>query len=96
MSARAGAAQASHSDVRERVDLSWQDDAHCTQVDPEQFFPSQGTRTTVAAKKVCSGCPVITQCLEYSLAANEHYGVWGGLSEMDRRKLKRSRRAGAA
>lgn len=68
----------------------WVDDALCTQVDPEIFYPTHrgGTlRTADSAKLVCAQCDVRLQCLDYSLRAREPYGVWGGLSEVERRHL---------
>lgn len=95
MSAHAGAAQASHTPVARRGDLSWQDGAPCESSDPEQFFPGRGPGSSDAAKRVCLGCPVKDVCLEYALTHGERWGVWGGLSEVERRQLKRSLRAGA-
>ena len=68
--------------------LGWQDRALCAQTDPEAFFPEKGGSTR-EAKKVCSGCEVRAECLEYALANDERFGIWGGLSERERRKLKR-------
>jgi WhiB family redox-sensing transcriptional regulator len=68
--------------------LSWQADALCSQTDPEAFFPEKGGSTR-DAKKICSGCDVKAQCLEYALANDERFGIWGGLSERERRKLKK-------
>ena len=58
----------------------------CAQTDPELFFPEKGGSTR-AAKRVCAGCPVRAQCLEHALAHDERYGVWGGTSERERRRL---------
>lgn len=68
--------------------LGWQERALCAQTDPEAFFPEKGGSTR-EAKKVCSGCEVKAQCLEYALENDERFGIWGGLSERERRKLKR-------
>lgn len=68
--------------------MGWQERALCAQTDPEAFFPEKGGSTR-EAKKVCSGCEVRTECLEYALANDERFGIWGGLSERERRKLKR-------
>jgi hypothetical protein len=46
------------------------------------------------AKKLCAGCPIRLECLEYALAADEEYGVWGGLSPVERRRLKQKNRKG--
>ena len=68
--------------------LSWQRDAICSQTDPEAFFPEKGGSTR-DAKKICNGCEVRDQCLQYALDNDERFGIWGGLSERERRKLKR-------
>ena len=68
--------------------LSWQGDALCAQTDPEAFFPEKGGSTR-DAKRICSGCEVKSECLEYALANDERFGIWGGLSERERRKLKK-------
>ncbi|GMA25057.1 hypothetical protein GCM10025864_28160 [Luteimicrobium album] len=75
-------------DAEEDSLLSWQERALCAQTDPEAFFPEKGGSTR-EAKKVCSGCEVRQECLEYALAHDERFGIWGGLSERERRKLKR-------
>lgn len=67
---------------------SWQTSALCAQTDPEAFFPEKGGSTR-EAKCVCKVCEVRQECLEYALTQDERYGIWGGLSERERRKLKR-------
>lgn len=69
-------------------DLSWQEDALCGQTDLEAFFPEKGGSTR-EAKKVCALCDVREQCLNYALANNERFGIWGGFSERERHKLKK-------
>jgi WhiB family redox-sensing transcriptional regulator len=66
----------------------WQDRALCAQTDPEAFFPEKGGSTR-EAKKICLGCEVRAECLDYALAHDERFGIWGGLSERERRRLKR-------
>jgi WhiB family redox-sensing transcriptional regulator len=66
----------------------WQADAHCAQTDPEAFFPEKGGYTR-DAKKICAACEVRAQCLEYALKNDERFGIWGGLSERERRKLRK-------
>ena len=73
----------------EESGLSWQERSLCAQTDPEAFFPEKGGSTR-EAKKVCVGCEVRAECLEYALANDERFGIWGGLSERERRKLKKS------
>src|SRR5690625_1435088 len=67
---------------------SWQDRALCAQTDPEACFPEKGGSTR-EAKKICTGCEVKAECLEYALANDERFGIWGGLSERERRRIKR-------
>ena len=69
--------------------LSWQENALCAQTDPEAFFPEKGGSTR-EAKKVCQSCDVKADCLEYALANDERFGIWGGLSERERRRIKRA------
>ena len=66
----------------------WQERALCAQTDPEAFFPEKGGSTR-EAKRICLGCEVRDRCLEYALAHDERFGIWGGLSERERRRLKR-------
>jgi WhiB family redox-sensing transcriptional regulator len=66
-------------------------DAACATTDPELFFPDSRSPAS-EAKEICAGCPVRPECLEYALAAAEEFGVWGGLTEKERRKLLRSDR----
>ena len=73
------------SDVEE---LAWQEQALCAQTDPEAFFPEKGGSTR-EAKRVCLSCDVRTDCLEYALEQDERFGIWGGLSERERRRLKK-------
>jgi WhiB family redox-sensing transcriptional regulator len=70
------------------VEAQWQDRALCAQTDPEAFFPEKGGSTR-EAKRICLGCEVRDECLEYALANDERFGIWGGLSERERRRLKR-------
>jgi WhiB family transcriptional regulator, redox-sensing transcriptional regulator len=68
---------------------TWQGQALCAQTDPEAFFPEKGGSTS-AAKRICLGCPVRARCLDYAVAHDERFGIWGGLSERERRRLKRA------
>ena len=72
----------------DEVVLGWQERALCAQTDPEAFFREKGGSTR-EAKRVCTACEVRVECLEYALANDERFGIWGGLSERERRKLKR-------
>ncbi len=66
----------------------WHERALCAQTDPEAFFPEKGGSTR-EAKRICTGCEVRSECLTYALAHDERFGIWGGLSERERRRLKR-------
>jgi len=74
------------SEERER----WQDRSNCLGVDPDLFFPERGA-STKEAKAVCCGCEVRMECLEYALRNGEKFGIWGGLSERERRRIRRQR-----
>ena len=67
----------------------WQEYGACRETDPEAFYPLEG-ESTAPAKQVCAGCEVREECLEYALANRETHGVWGGLSDRQRRKLWRA------
>jgi hypothetical protein len=54
----------------------------------ESFFPEKGGSSR-EAKRICADCPVRIECLNYALRRDERYGVWGGMSERERRRLKR-------
>jgi WhiB family redox-sensing transcriptional regulator len=60
--------------------------ALCAQTDPEVFFPEKGGSTR-EAKRICAGCPIRPACLRYALETGDRFGVWGGLSERERRRL---------
>src|SRR5712692_7170221 len=68
----------------------WQEQANCLGVDPDLFFPERGASTR-EAKSVCRGCEVRAECLEYALRHGEKFGIWGGLSERERRRVRRQR-----
>ncbi|MGW1769015.1 WhiB family transcriptional regulator [Streptomyces sp. NPDC002073] len=68
--------------------LPWQADALCAQTGPEFFFPEPGTSVR-DAKRLCAACPGRLACLEYALTHDERFGVWGGLSEQERLRLRR-------
>ena len=69
-------------------EFGWQERALCAQTDPEAFFPEKGGSTR-EAKRVCLTCDVRGDCLEYALQNDERFGIWGGMSERERRKLKK-------
>lgn len=68
--------------------LPWASEAKCLQADPETFFPEKGGSTR-EAKRICTQCTVRDECLSYALENDERFGIWGGLSERERRRLKR-------
>lgn len=82
--------------MRTSVDDDWRRAAACTGHDPELFFPignsGPAAAQTEAARQVCRGCPVRLTCLEWALRERVDDGVWGGLSDEERRSLRRQRR----
>lgn len=68
-------------------DPRWQDDAACKGADPGLFFPKRGDDTG-PAKAICRGCPVREACADYALVTVQRSGIWGGLSERERRALR--------
>ncbi|MFD6153385.1 WhiB family transcriptional regulator [Streptomyces sp. NPDC060243] len=76
--------------------MEWMHRAACTDTDPELFFPvsteGPGAVQREEAKRVCAGCPVRAECLEYALESKQNSGVWGGLDERERAALHRGRR----
>ncbi|MFN2594935.1 MAG: WhiB family transcriptional regulator [Actinomycetota bacterium] len=72
--------------------VEWQANARCTDVsvDPEIFFPERGG-SSKAARAVCKDCKVQGQCLDYALNNKEQFGIWGGTSERERRRLRKER-----
>ena len=69
---------------------SWQNFANWLGVDPDLFFP-EGGASTKEAMAVCRAWVVREDCLEYALENSEKFGIWGGLSERERRRLRRAR-----
>ena len=70
-------------------DASWMDEALCAQTDPESFYPEKGGSTR-EAKQTCEECLVRAECLDWALATDERFGIWGGLSERERRAIKKT------
>lgn len=80
------------------VPPAWMEGAVCAQSDPEEWFPEPG-RHANDAKRICASCPVREQCLEWALSMPtwaDRYGVYGGLSAVERHRLRRDRANGAA
>jgi WhiB family redox-sensing transcriptional regulator len=73
--------------------MDWRHSAVCRDEDPELFFPIGHTGPDLLqieeAKAVCRRCPVMERCLQWALDTNQDAGVWGGLSEDERRAEKR-------
>jgi WhiB family redox-sensing transcriptional regulator len=74
----------------------WMDDerpwvalAACRDADPELFFSDGNGGGTAVALRICAGCAVAEECLEWALTARAAFGVWGGTTEQDRRRLQR-------
>jgi WhiB family redox-sensing transcriptional regulator len=78
------------ANATDTADRRWQERANCLGVDPDLFFPERGASTR-EAKSVCRGCDVRLECLEYALGHGEKFGIWGGLSERERRRVRRER-----
>lgn len=71
------------------VSGDWRDRGRCTEVDPELFFPERG-HNGAQAKLICAGCEVRAECRAFALERPERLdGIWGGLTEDERRKLRR-------
>jgi WhiB family redox-sensing transcriptional regulator len=75
--------------------MDWRQRAACLDEDPELFFPVGTTGIALdqveKAKQVCRRCEVTEPCLDWALETNQDAGIWGGLSEDERRTLRRSR-----
>ena len=71
-------------------ELSWQDYANCRGANADLFFPERGASTR-KAKAICTACEVRSDCLDFALRAGEKFGIWGGMSERERRRVRRER-----
>ncbi len=82
-------------DQETRETDSWRRGAACRDMDTELFFPRGETgaplEQTLAAKEVCARCPVRLACLDFAMATRQEYGIFGGLTEQERRALARRR-----
>ena len=76
--------------AKPNLDTDWKDYSNCLGVDPDLFFPERGASTR-EAKEVCRSCVVQNDCLEYALQNGEKFGIWGGMSERERRRIRRQR-----
>ncbi len=68
--------------------MDWHDRANCAGVDPDLFFPERG-ESPREAKQVCRGCVVREDCLAFAISSGERFGVWGGMTERERRLYRR-------
>lgn len=66
---------------------AWAESGACRDADPEIFFPGRGEDTTTA-KAMCATCPVRANCLEHAIRVGEKFGIWGGMSERQRRRVR--------
>ncbi len=66
----------------------WAAYAACRSADPDLFFPGSDAEARHALR-ICATCPVVEDCLDYALMARERYGIWGGTTERERRRLLR-------
>jgi hypothetical protein len=71
---------------------AWKLSAACA-TSTANFYPTRG-ESSRPAKAVCAECPVRQDCLDYAMANDEHYGIWGGLSEKERRRFRSGRNPG--
>lgn len=71
--------------------IHWQESALCAQTDPDIFFPEKGG-STAPATSICSQCEVRAECLEYAISNDIRHGIWGGMSDNDRRRISRERK----
>lgn len=93
MSALRGRAQASHRAARSEEAIAWQRNAACIGLDVDMFYPSPKGHVSKAVRRICQGCPVRGECLAYALKYSEPHGVWGGLTDSERRALVRQHEA---
>jgi WhiB family redox-sensing transcriptional regulator len=76
------------------MNATWRQHAACRGLDPEVFYPTS-EEDAEEARAVCGQCPVRQLCLEHALASRERDGVWGGMTERERRRIVRQRRKSA-
>jgi WhiB family redox-sensing transcriptional regulator len=76
------------------LDMAWQDLANCRGADPDLFFPERGASTRTA-KSICRECQVRGECLEFAIVSSEKFGIWGMMSERERRKIRKERQIAA-
>lgn len=69
----------------------WPENRHCLGVDTARFFPND-VPGVIQAQEICAECPCQIDCLRYALDHNIEHGIWGGVSERQRRLMRRKRR----
>ena len=74
----------------QQTNIFYDPSRNCADVPDVTFFPHDEIGVE-RAKRICKGCPVLQQCLEYALVNREEHGVWGGVSEKERRRLQKQR-----
>ncbi len=83
--------------VGDESSTSWRDASICRDLDPSVFFPVGVTGVAIEqiarAKAICAECPVRTECLDFTIATKQDFGVWGGYDEEERRGMRRRLRA---
>ena len=77
-------------DTIEREAMAWSAYGSCASEDPELFFPEPGADTS-EARAICRSCPVRRMCLDYAIETHQKFGIWGGMTENQRRRLRRDR-----
>ena len=76
------------------AEMEWQDEANCKGANADLFFPERGASTR-SAKAICRECQVRPECLEFAIVTGEKFGIWGGMSERERRRVRRDRQIAA-
>ncbi len=76
------------------ANMAWKQRGNCLGIDPDLFYPERGV-SSANAKKVCKVCEVQLECLNYAIDNGEKFGIWGGMSERERRQVRRERRFAA-
>lgn len=79
--------------ITERARPDWHTEAACRGLNPDLFYGETSDHAT-DAKAVCATCPVRQECLDYALSNGEYYGIWGGMSERERRSMRRALNTG--
>lgn len=77
-------------DIIEREPMAWSAYGSCASADPDLFFPGPGGDASLA-RVICRTCPVRRMCLDYAIETRQKFGVWGGMTESQRRRLRRDR-----